>query len=1077
MRKDKKGRPGLSGILLFMMLFATVFPATGVFAATLNVTAYGADGSDGNDDAAAINSTILAAAAGDTVYLPAGTYYVSTSIILKSGVKLEGQSRDTTVIKFNGTSDAPIINLTGKSDVEITGLTLDGNGSPYVTRGIVGEPAAGANIHHNRIRGLAQTTGFGPFGILFSGSDDVEITDNDFQNIGVNSVWGGAIRVGWGSDHPQILRNTIANTGRGGIFLNDGLTGAVIRENTITGSGVHSHGLSIELHTGVNESVIEDNVVDHWISVVISDYNAIRRNTVRATDGTYKSYGLEISSGNSVVTDNWVDGGQHLGISSSPARDYTYYGYNRIEDMIQWGMQFQGVSSTVLNNHQYFYKNQFLNTDKDNTLAVYGGHAGYGVRLHGYSTNITFDSNVISGNERYGINITDTLPGIDKISFINNTITHNGLETIDYYPPSAGHLEWSGNTVFGNGTDIQLTSRGFGNQKPTANFAAPVSIQLGQTASFTNTSTDADGTVSHYLWDFGEGIPATAVNPTHLYQKPGTYRVTLMATDNEGRSSIKEQLIQVYEGAPDTQAPSAPSGLASPWKTDTAVGLVWNPSTDNFAVAGYDIYANGSQIGFTGGAVTSYTAAGLLPETVYNFSVKARDAAHNVSAASNTLTVTTNEPPGGGTGSIIREYWSNVSGTVMSSIPVHTAPTGTQTLTSLEGPSNWGDNYGARIRGYITPDITGAYTFRIASDDKSELWLSSSNNPAGKVLIASVGDWTNPREWNKYPSQQSSPVTLTGGQAYYVEVLHKEGHSGDHVAVGWTGPGIESIAVVSGGYLTPYGGGSGNPDPADTQPPTAPTNLTAPSKTSVSVSLSWTASTDNVGVTGYNIYKGGVLEGSTAGTAYTATGLSANTAYSFTVKAKDAANNESAASNTLSVTTAVYGGPGGGGTGTIVREYWTGVGGETIADIPLGTPPTGTSILTTLEGPSNFGNSYATRIRGYITPAVSGDYTFYIASDNAGELWLSPDSNPANKSRIAYVSTWSGYRDWTGNATQKSVTLSLTAGQAYYVEVLHKEKSSSDHLSVGWTGPGISAITVIDGSYLSPYPTEGGGNE
>nr|WP_258525481.1 PA14 domain-containing protein [Paenibacillus sp. YN15] len=167
----------------------------------------------------------------------------------------------------------------------------------------------------------------------------------------------------------------------------------------------------------------------------------------------------------------------------------------------------------------------------------------------------------------------------------------------------------------------------------------------------------------------------------------------------------------------------------------------------------------------------------------------------------------------------------------------------------------------------------------------------------------------------------------------------------------------------------------------------------------------------------------------------------------------------------------------GGGTGSIVREYWTGVGGETIADIPLGTPPTGTSILTSLEGPSNFANSYATRIRGYITPTVTGDYTFYIASDNAGELWLSTDSNPENKSRIAYVSTWSGYREWTGNATQKSAVIHLTAGQAYYVEVLHKEKSGSDHLSVGWTGPGISAVTVIDGSYLSIYPIEGVGNE
>jgi hypothetical protein len=183
------------------------------------------------------------------------------------------------------------------------------------------------------------------------------------------------------------------------------------------------------------------------------------------------------------------------------------------------------------------------------------------------------------------------------------------------------------------------------------------------------------------------------------------------------------------------------------------------------------------------------------------------------------------------------------------------------------------------------------------------------------------------------------------------------------------------------------------------------------------------------------------------------------------VKAKDAAGNLSAASAALSVTTNAA---SGGGTGSIVREYWTGVGGDAIADIPLTTTPTGTDTLTSLEGPSNWGNGYATRIRGYITPTVTGTYNFAIASDNAGELWLSTDNNPANKSRIAHVSTWTGYRNWTASSTQQSAGIALQAGQSYYVEVLHKEDSSADHLSVGWTGPGISTMTVIAGSYLSP---------
>ncbi len=91
--------------------------------------------------------------------------------------------------------------------------------------------------------------------------------------------------------------------------------------------------------------------------------------------------------------------------------------------------------------------------------------------------------------------------------------------------------------------------------------------------------------------------------------------------------------------------------------------------------------------------------------------------------------------------------------------------------------------------------------------------------------------------------------------------------------------------------------------PADTQAPTVPANLASTGKTTASVSLSWSASTDNVGVTGYDVYRGGTFAGSATSTSYTATGLSAATAYTFTVRAKDAAGNQSAASSGLTVTT------------------------------------------------------------------------------------------------------------------------------------------------------------------------------
>ncbi|MDG6101877.1 fibronectin type III domain-containing protein [Dactylosporangium aurantiacum] len=89
----------------------------------------------------------------------------------------------------------------------------------------------------------------------------------------------------------------------------------------------------------------------------------------------------------------------------------------------------------------------------------------------------------------------------------------------------------------------------------------------------------------------------------------------------------------------------------------------------------------------------------------------------------------------------------------------------------------------------------------------------------------------------------------------------------------------------------------------DCTAPSAPGGVSASGVTNTSVSLSWSPSTDNVGVTGYEVFRGGVLVGAPTGTSYTDTGLTASTAYSYTVKARDAAGNRSPASNAVSVTT------------------------------------------------------------------------------------------------------------------------------------------------------------------------------
>ncbi len=173
-------------------------------------------------------------------------------------------------------------------------------------------------------------------------------------------------------------------------------------------------------------------------------------------------------------------------------------------------------------------------------------------------------------------------------------------------------------------------------------------------------------------------------------------------------------------------------------------------------------------------------------------------------------TTTIDECPAG---NALREYWTGISGTSVCELTYNTnypnSPTGSNNPTIFEGPVNWANNYGTRFRGYVYPPQSGSYTFWISSDDNSELWLSTDENPLNKVKIASVppyacGGWTNSRQWDKCSEQQSSPITLQAGEKYYIEVLHKEGGGGDNVAVGWELPNGMLERPIPGSRLSPY---------------------------------------------------------------------------------------------------------------------------------------------------------------------------------------------------------------------------------------------------------------------------------
>jgi plastocyanin len=542
-----KGKTGMVKWLIALMLTAgMLIPAGAASAATLDVTAYGADGSDALDDTTAIQDAIDAASAGDTVYIPAGTYYVSGQLDMKSDLVLKGAGRDSTGLIYTGTTDSVFIMLDDIDNAEISDMTLDGNLNSALNIAIRGDQGGGHYVHHMRIKDMVSNPAFGSIAIYFTNSPDPVVTDNILTNIGVDDTYGGGIRIAWNSDRGIVLRNTITDTGRGGIFGNNGCDNMIVRDNKISGSGHTVNGLSIELHTDCDGSVVEDNEVDHFISVVKSQHVAVRRNKVENLSGVYKGYGLELISGNSIATDNFVGDGNLVGISTSGVSDYQYIGHNTIDTLAQWGVQLQGsTANNTFVRYMYFYKNKFVHTDKDNVNARYPSFAGMGFRINNNTRDIVLDSNEINGNDRSGIQIGGS-SGVDYVSIVNNEIKNNGTSSISSTLSGATHLEWENNTVTGNGTNTNLTTVGYSVYKPVADFSSLSSVSAGVPVTFTNTSTDSDGTISHVLWDLGAGAPTNTYSPTYTYDEPGTYRVTLVIWDNDNRAALKEKWITVY---------------------------------------------------------------------------------------------------------------------------------------------------------------------------------------------------------------------------------------------------------------------------------------------------------------------------------------------------------------------------------------------------------------------------------------------------------------------------------------------------------------------------------------------------
>ncbi|MBK9074423.1 MAG: PKD domain-containing protein [Flavobacteriales bacterium] len=162
-----------------------------------------------------------------------------------------------------------------------------------------------------------------------------------------------------------------------------------------------------------------------------------------------------------------------------------------------------------------------------------------------------------------------------------------------------------------------------------------------------------------------------------------------------------------------------------------------------------------------------------------------------------------------------------------------------------------------------------------------------------------------------------------------------------------------------------------------------------------------------------------------------------------------------------------------GALGSVRRDFWSGISGSAVINLTSSPNypdnPTSTTFPTMFQGPANTANNYGTRMHGYIIAPETGIYHFTITSDDASVLYLSPNADPAFKQYTCEVPGSTGNTEYTKYPTQRSGNIQMQAGAYYYVEMIQKEGSGSDHMTLRWERPSNSTLTIVPGANLARW--------
>jgi hypothetical protein len=374
------------------------------------------------------------------------------------------------------------------------------------------------------------------------------------------------------------------------------------------------------------------------------------------------------------------------------------------------------------------------------------------------------------------------------------------------------------------------------------------------------------------------------------------------------------------------------------------------------------------------------------------------------------------------------------------------APNTTATVTTAT-LGNLAAGTGIRLRGTITPAVTGNHTFAVSGSNNVTLWLSSDASRFGKQPIAWQHEPSTALQWNKFASQQSAAIPLVANTAYYIEAIVMSDKAGGHLALGWKPPGTSAFASIPAANLAPLPA-----DPADANDnnlPDAWESETGLSASTIPGARSEYADPDNDGISNFQEY------------------LLAS---------------EPLAKNSVS--------------NGLTRDTWQEIQGQNVTHLTAArtrflSHPNSSSHVPGIDVnmPGIDSKNYGARYRGFLVAPATGTYRLWIAADDNAELWLAdgtakdpssqaPLTSRFGKQLLAHTRNPGGlystnYRDFDLLPSQRSRAVQLTAGEAYYIEVLHKNESiTTSHVSLAWETPGEPRAIVPASAFRSDVPED-----